>query len=186
MSVISNASPDEYFSPFFLKNELFCKEFENFILDKHGEVIGKYNAWSYIIIGKINKPTKWVLKYKKSTFTSTGNLWLSSRKQNLLVTSECSTKRIHTHNSGFLIRKRTFLDFIPLKLNKDISHLKACNNYILETKGTSKIISELTNLLENLFKSGEVYQVKLKNNILSVVLRTEKHHFNLFDQLVRL
>ena len=106
MIIKPDTSTNEYSSPFFKLNENFCLEFENFIMKKNGEVKGKYNAWSYIIYGKIRTPKTWTLKYKKSTFTSTGNLFLSSKSQSLLVLVEWATKRIENSNSDFKIRKK--------------------------------------------------------------------------------
>ena len=105
MRIRPNASPDEKDSLFYKKNEEFCSEFEHFIAEKNGKVKGSYNAWAYTISGKISKPKNWNLKYKKATFSS-GNLWLSSKYQNLLVLAEWETERVGTHNSEFLIRKK--------------------------------------------------------------------------------
>jgi len=106
MIIKPDASSDEYSSPFFKLNEKFCSEFESFIAEKNGKVKGKYNAWSYAIYGKIREPKAWTLKYKKSTFSSSGNLWLSSKSQCLLVLAEWTTKRIENSNSDFQIRKK--------------------------------------------------------------------------------
>ena len=88
MKIKSNASPDELSSPFFKINEEFCSDFESYVKNKNGKVKGNYNAWSYLIFGKISNPTNWNLTYKKSTFTSTGDIFLSSKYQSLLVLSE--------------------------------------------------------------------------------------------------
>ena len=106
MKIKSNATLKEMTSPFYKKNEKFCEEFESFIASKNGKVKGEYNAWSYLIFGKISNPKNWNLMYKKSTFTSSGNLLLSSKSHCLFVKSEWTTKRIGTHNSEFRIRKK--------------------------------------------------------------------------------
>ena len=186
MIIKPNASPDEKDSPFYKKNEEFCSEFEHFIAEKNGKVKGNYNAWSYSIFGKISKPKNWTLKYKKATFSS-GNLWLSSKHQNLLVLAEWETKRAGTHNSEFLIRKKTKTDFIKLMFNKSLSKFNIYDKYIIESeKNKSQLISKLTKILEPLFKSGEIYIIDHRNDKLKIELRTEKHYFDIFNELTEL
>ncbi len=188
MSIKPNASPDEFSSPFFKKNEEFCLEFERFIADKNGKAKGEYNAWSYIVYGKILNPKKWTLKYKKATFSSSGNLWLSSKSQSLLVLVEWTTDRVGTHNSEFHIRKRTRTDFIKLKLNKSLSKFETSNKYIIESKGNKPqlLLPKLIKILESLFESGEIYTIDHCNDKLKIELRTEKHYFDIFSELVNL
>ncbi len=185
MTIVSNAASDEFLSPFYKKNELFCKEFENYINKKQGEVTGKYNAWSYEIIGKIHKPTKWILKYKKSTLTSTGSLWLSSKKQNLIVTVEWSTRRIGSHNSEFEIRRKRKTDIFSKLWNKDISDLNLNSNYVIRTKfKVIEFVQKIGLVLDEVFKSGEIYTIIYKNDLLFIKLQSEKHHFDLFEELL--
>lgn len=185
MKIKSNASPDELSSPFFKLNEGFCSDFESFIANKNGKVKGKYNAWSYLIFGKISNPTNWNLTYKKSTLTSTGNLLLSSKHQSLLVLAEWETERKGTHNSEFTIRRKTRTDFLRKMVNKSLSELDLSKNYMLEIKNEKpKLIFKLTEILKPLFQSGEIYTIEHKNNKLKIEMRTEKHHFELFDKLI--
>lgn len=186
MIIQPDASPDESSSPFFKRNEEFCREFESYITDKKGKVGGKYNAWSYIIKGEISNPKKWTLMYKKATFSS-GNLWLSSEKQNLLVLAEWETDRIGTQNSEFNIRRKTIFDFIKLKLFKDLSKLGLNDNYVLQSQmRDSQFILNLTKILAELFSSKEIYRIENKNDKLKIELRSKKHHFEIFDNLSKL
>ncbi|WP_456437137.1 hypothetical protein [Psychroserpens sp.] len=187
MKIKSDADPEELTSPFYKANQNFCSEFESFISTKNGKVKGKYNAWSYIIYGKISNPKNWDLLYKKSTFSSTGNLFISSKKQCLLVLSEWSTKIPGNHNSTFKIRKRTKFDFIKLLLNKNLAKLKESNNYIISSNGhLPKKFKEIINVLESLFLSKEVFTIEFKNDKLTVGLRSEEHHFDIFNKLIEL
>ena len=182
MAITSNGTPDEKFSPFFKKNEQFCKEFERFIASKDGLVKGKYNAYSYLVTGKIAKPANWELVYKKSTYSTTGNLWLSSKRQSLFVSVEWKTRRLGSNNSDFVIRKKSFFDF--LKLKKNLTLLSINKNYVVESNNyNSKLISNLLQILENLFLLEEIYQIIYKNDELIISLRSEKHHFNTFNNL---
>jgi len=186
MIIKPNASPDEQNSPFYKKNEEFCSEFEHYITEKNGKVKGNYNAWSYFIFGKISKPKNWTLKYKKATFSS-GNLWLSSKHQSLLVMAEWTTGRIGTHNSEFLIRKKTKIDSIKLLWNKSLSKFDVHDKYIVESKGNKpQLIYKLTKILEPLFKSGEIYIIDHRNDKLKIELRTEKHYFEIFNKLTEI
>ncbi len=186
MIIKPNASPDEKDSPFYKKNEEFCSEFEHFIAEKNGKVKGNYNAWSYSIFGKISKSKNWTLKYKKVTFSS-GNIWLSSKHQNLLVLAEWTTERIGTHNSEFLIRKKTRTDSIKLMFNKSLSKFDNYYKYVIESENNkSQLISKLTKILEQLFESSEIYKIDHRNDKLKIELRTEKHHFDIFNELTEI
>ena len=68
MNITSNTALVEKDSPFYKANKSFCEDFENFITNKGGETKGKYNAWSYLIHGKISSPKEWILKYKKTLY----------------------------------------------------------------------------------------------------------------------
>lgn len=184
MKIKPNASSDEITSPFYKINEDFCADFENYIAKKNGKVKGNYNAWSYQIFGKIDSPKNWNLMYKKATFTS-GNLLLSAKYQNLLVVAEWVAERKGTHNSEFQIRKKTRTDFLKKIVNKSLSDLDLSDKYILETKNSkTQLISKLTEILKSLFQSGEVYKIDHRNDKLKIELRTENHHFEIFDKLI--
>ncbi|MGB3606953.1 hypothetical protein [Psychroserpens sp.] len=184
MKIKPNASSDEMTSPFYKINEDFCADFENYIANKNGKVKGKYNAWSYQIFGKINSPKNWNLMYKKATFTS-GNLLLSSKYQSLLVMAEWETERKGTHNAEFQIRKKSRTDFIKKIVNKSLSDLDFSSKYILETKNSkTQLISKLNEILKSLFLSGEIYKIDHRNDKLKIEMRTEKHHFEIFDKLI--
>lgn len=186
MTIKPNASPDEKDSPFYKKNEKFCSEFEHFIADKNGKVKGKYNAWSYLIYGKVSNPKNWTLKYEKSTLSS-GNLLLSSKRQNLIVTAEWVTKRVGNHNSEFYIRKKTRFDFIKIMVNKSLSKFDQYDKYEIESKGNkSQLNSKLTKILKHLFNSGEVYIIDYRNDELKIKLKTDKHYFDIFNKLTEL
>lgn len=91
MAIIADASFDEQTSPFYLENKRICDEFESYILSKSGQTKGKYNAWSYIVTGKLPVNKQWYITIKKSTFTS-GNLFLSSEYQSLQIESKWFSK----------------------------------------------------------------------------------------------
>ena len=182
-----NASPDEYLSPFFIKNKLFCEEFEQFIAKHKGEVKGKFNAQSYLITGRISQPKNWILTYKKSVFSSTGNLFLSSKKQSLYVIAEWKTKRIANPDTEFVIKKKNFFDKIKMNFNNKFQTLSINNNYLIESNfPSSELIKKLSIILEKLFISKEIYQIKLENGELLIFLHTEKHHFDIFTKIVLL
>lgn len=186
MKIKSNGSPDEISSPFFITNKEFCYQFENYIASKNGKVKGKYNAWSFLVFGKISKPKNWNLMYKKASFTS-GNIFLSSEYQSLLVLAEWETERKGTHNSEFLIRKKTRFDFFRIPLSKSLSTLDVSNKYVIKAKGSKpKLLTELIGILKNLFVSEEIYKVVHANEKLRIELRTDKHHFEVLDKLIEL
>jgi hypothetical protein len=187
MKIKSNASSSEISSPFYITNEAFCKEFENYIASKDGMVKGKYNAWSYFIQGEIMAPKKWHLKYKKATYTSTGNLIFSSKKQNLLTLAEWSTPWLGSTDSEFFIQKKNSVSLIKRLTNSRLSSFHSLKDYVIDDYKKDVVFKEkLFKKLEHLFKSGEVYSIQLKNNHLTISLRTEFHHFETFENLLDL
>jgi len=187
MIIKPDASPDEFDSPFFKKNEQFCIRFENFITTQKGRVKGKYNAFSYLIFGKITNTKNWNLMYRKATFTSTGNLFISSKLQGPLVIAEWETSRKGTHNSEFTIRKKTRSDFIKLRLFNSSSKLDISTKYILEFKNNKpQLVSKLTTILKPLFDSNEIYSINHRDDKLKIELKTEEHHFDIFQELFKL
>ncbi|WP_229724627.1 hypothetical protein [Winogradskyella forsetii] len=180
-----NAESSEKQSPFYLKNELFCKKFEDFISQHDGNSKGKYNAWSYLVYGKIIKPKEWALEYKKSTFTS-GNLFLSTKSQSLFVSAIWKTRTNKAFKSDFLIRKKKFTDSILKLVNQSIKKIESHQNYILITNRNSFEIQNLIQVLQPLFITNEIYQITYQKNILTIDLRTEKHYFDIFSKLIEL
>jgi hypothetical protein len=184
MNITSNAAPDEKDSPFYKANESFYKEFDKFIINKGGETKGKYNAWSYLIHGKINSPKEWVLKYKKTTVSS-GNLLIDTEKQSLLTICEWSTKVTNDLNKNFLIRKKKRFDSIRFAFNKNVSLYS--DNYVIRiAKYEPYFLAELTTVLKDLFDSNQIYQIELKDDILKIELRSKLHYFDNFEKLIKL
>ncbi|WP_298425337.1 hypothetical protein [uncultured Kordia sp.] len=182
MKIKSNAVPEELDSPFYIENKKFCQVFERFIAGKEGKVRGRYNAWSYLIEGKIETLKSWNLFYKKSTFSG-GNLLLSSKYQNLLTIAEWTCHAVNAKNAMFFIRKRKFIDIMKPSYLK----LKQHPAYVMKTNGEYlPYFSKVLNTLEMLFETNEIYTITLKNNKLTIELRTEKHHFNIFNELIQL
>ncbi|WP_296382562.1 hypothetical protein [Winogradskyella sp.] len=187
MKIKSNASPAELSSPFFTLNEEFCSEFESYIASKNGKVKGKYNAWSFLIFGKTPHPKPWDVMYKKSTFTTNGNLLMSSKYQSLLALAEWETERKGTHDSEFEIRKKTTADILKIPLSKSVSKLEVSGKYVMCSKGKKpKFFLQLIDILTPLFISEEIYRIEYLNNKLRIELRSEHHHFNILDQLIEL
>ncbi len=187
MKIKPNAAPTEISSPFYKINENFCREFEIYIASKDGKVKGNYNAWSYFIEGKITNPKPWYLKYKKATFSTTGNLLLSSKSQSLLTTAEWSSVWVGSQNSEFEIRRKDSISFINRFFNKDLKDFKWEKEYLISGgENNISLIDTLGHIIKPLFNSRELYSIMLKNDTLTVSLRTEKQHFEIFEKLILL
>lgn len=184
MKIQPNSSTSEKDSSYFERNKAFCEAFENFIQSKNGKVKGDFNVWSYAIIGKIDTPQTWTLKYKKATFTS-GNIFLSSKHQNLLTSAEWKTKS--NFGFDFRIRRKSARDVFNFALKKLPQILAFSDAYFVESNTQNlEAISELTNILKPLFISDEVYEIENTDSELKIELRTEKHHFDVFEQLLEM
>lgn len=178
--IISNSSSIEEDSPFYKINQSFCSKFEKFIIEHNGHTNGKYNAWSYLVYGKITEPNEWVLEYKKSTFTSDNSLF-SLKNQNLFVSAIWKTTT--TNSNDFLIRKRKLMDSALKVFNANISHLEHHKNYILIAKKNTKVIQQFIKTIHPLLISNEVYQISQMNKELKIELRTDKLYFDIFNRL---
>ena len=179
-----NSSASEMNSPYLVQNKKFCEEFEKFVIKKNGKAKGNYNAWSFSIIGKIKNPNIWTLKYKKATFTS-GNLFLSTKTQNILTSAEWKTKNIF--DSNFKVRRKTTIDFFKLQFTKSLSILTFSNEYVVDNKNQNRnALEKLFKILEPLFFNGEIYDIENSNGDFRIELRTEKHHFEIFEKLIKL
>ncbi|MDN3725455.1 hypothetical protein QRD02_13785 [Aequorivita sp. SDUM287046] len=184
MKIKSNAAPGEFTSPFYKINEDFCETFENYIASKNGKVKGNYNAWSYFVQGILMNPRQWHLKYKKAPYTSTGNLLLSNKKQNLLCLAEWSCDWPAPNNSEFAIRRKDSVGLINKLFKRNYSIYKASKDYLIS--GGEKNIKTIENVhttLKPLFDSKEIYSIILVKNKLIISFRTEEHHFEFFERL---
>lgn len=82
MSLKSNASPDEKFSPYYVQNEDLCKQWKQFAEDHNGKFNGIYNAWSFDLKIKLKLERTWLIRVKKGTY-SNASIWFNSGLQNL-------------------------------------------------------------------------------------------------------
>lgn len=181
MKIKSNASPQETTSPFYQKNQEFCQTFEKFVASKNGLVKGKFNAWSYLIYGKITANYDWDLKYKRAIYSSTGSIFsLLYRNEVVLTLAEWICNDIDTNDTSFFIRKKKFLD----RLNPKFSQVKH-HRYSIASKGKlSTFALQMIQILAPLFESEEIFKIRLKNNTLTIELRSETAHLDVLDELL--
>lgn len=183
MKIKSNALPTELNSPFYEANKTFCQVFERFIASKKGKVKGVYNAWSYVIFGKIKTVNAWNLKYKRAVYTGMGSIWFSSKYQNLLTSVIWTCNDIQTNGSTFFIRRKKVSDILIPSYISVPNHPK----YVIKSSdGELTLLAKILTIVQPLFNSKEIYQIILKNNILTIELRSEEHHFDIFEQLSHL
>lgn len=176
--ITPNASPDELSSPFFLKNEQTCLEWEKFAKDNNGEIQGSYNAWSYKLFLKIDNPTPWRIVISRATYTS-GNLLLSSKYQNRHDQIVIKTKV--DSNAEFIIKKPSFRDFFS---GKRMSRLHVNNTYKVLGQSEGEIFNKISVLLSKQFKSKQVFLVELKKKLLSITINNANKEFELIKSLV--
>lgn len=181
MKIKSNASPQETTSPFYQKNKEFCQTFEKFVASKNGLVKGEFNAWSYLIYGKIITNYTWDVKYKRAIYSSTRSiLSLLYRNEVVLTLAEWTCNDIQTNDSSFFIRKKNFLD----RLNPTFSQLEH-HKYSIASKGKlSTFASQMIQILKPLFESEEIFKIRLKNNTLTIELRSETAHLDVLNELL--
>ncbi|MFK5890225.1 MAG: hypothetical protein QM486_05795 [Flavobacteriaceae bacterium] len=176
MSIIPNAGTSELTSPFFKKNKESCEKFLKFIEGLGGKVNGRYNAFSYHLLGKIKRKNQWDLRFKKSSYTS-GNLFLSSKYQSLSFVSEWFADEIELNCPKFKIRKKKKLDYIKKYIFSNLRELKENKNYILEcSESNNFFILYLNEILLNLYIEEKVYEIIYEKKKMVISLRTEEIH----------
>ncbi|MGB3590911.1 MAG: hypothetical protein WBA16_04430 [Nonlabens sp.] len=185
MVIKSAADPDEMDSPFYKANKKFCADFERFMATNDGQVKGSFNSWSYLIAGIITDPTNWKLTYKKSNFTTSGNLFLSAKSQSSITQSMWETELSSAAEPEFVICRKNLLNRFKSLLFKSSAYLEVSNQYMINTPSSQVgLIDKLTQVLKALLLSGEVYTIEYYSSTLKIELRTEKHHFATFERLV--
>lgn len=177
---------NELDSPFYLENELICKTFETFISSLGGEVNGKYNAWSYHVIGRIKRRHEWIFQIKKATYSS-GNLILSSASQNLHLAAIWKCKNLQSAQPDFQIHERRRFDWIKKLVNKNIRNFSSYPQFVIQSKTDNHpIVDPLIEVLSELFKHHEVFSISYKKCELIIELRTDKLNEPLIEKLINL
>lgn len=185
MSVKSIASSQELSSPFYQLNKEFCTKVESYVLNKNGEVKGSYNAWSFLVNGSFSTSKEWKIMYKKSNYSSTGNLLLSSKSQSLHFVTLWETDLKAFHHSNFQIGKANAFDRLRIPFLKSLSRLELMKIYTIKSmEDKPPFLSELISALEDLFLFKEIYKVDFFNGKLKIELRSEDHHFDVLNRLV--
>lgn len=160
MSVEPNAAPDELDSPFFKEHEALCKQWEQYITNKGGKIIGKYNAWSFGLKCKVTTKKTWVIDIKKTTFHD-GHFWWTSRDQGLTEIIDCQTL-LSTDCPSFRIKKAR-----------------------LRGRGKNHEIARVIyNLVKPAIDNGSLGAVKFNKNRLSIVVHHKNDWFEFTDRLL--
>ena len=160
MPLKPNAAPGEFSSPFFVRNKEFCEKFEQFMLGLNGDVNGLYNAYSYNVLAEINRNIKWLFRIKKSTFTTSGNLFVSSKEEGLFLASQWSSNDLGSGCPKFVIRRKRRLDFLRIFLFNDLWKLKDHNNYVIKCEEPANFfISKLNKILSDLYLNKNVFTI---------------------------
>lgn len=181
--ITSDAAQDEQSSSFYKKNKAFCELIEQYLLGKGGKCKGKFNAWSYIVLGEFKvKNASCSLTYKKSTYSS-GNLL--SKFQNLYTAVEWTLMINSMDSPDFIIRKKKTKDRIARVFIKNFKNLFWNKNYIISIQeNESSLVNNLSMVLEELFASQEINEIEFRDNTLTIKLNSDQHHFGILDQVI--
>ena len=94
-------------------------------------------------------------------------------------TSEWS-KFIGNKDDGLIIRKRKLWDFA-----NNSRRLICSNNYVINIEDSIPLwVENMIEILRLLFEMNEVYKIQINKGVLKIELRTEKHHFKIFEKLL--
>jgi hypothetical protein len=183
MVIKSHAAPDEVSSPFYIANQEFCREFERFVASKNGLIKGSYNAYSYDATGKIPHQKEWILKCNKGTYASSGNLFLSAKKQCLRVTSTWIALNLVSDSLDFEIQKKTFYH----ALTSNWTPLSHSSPYSIQAKQpNSKLLLDLTYILDGLLKQEKIMEITYVEKELRIEINSEELHSDIIDKLLNL
>jgi hypothetical protein len=161
MPIESNAASDELDSPFYKKNEELCKKWEQYILEKSGQVKGSYNAWSFHLMSKVKGKKEWLINVKKATFTS-GNLLLSAKKQNL----------------------QEILTFKSICKDTGCKDFCICNSIFKRKKQDHPFYKQIEDLVKDGINDQSLYEVRFKNSELSIVFHYKNEWFEMADKIL--
>ena len=187
MPLKPNAAPDEFSSPFFVRNKEFCEKFERVMLDLNGTVNGLFNAYSYNVLAEINRGNKWLFRIKKSTYTTSGNLFISSKDEGLFIAAQWSSNELGSGCPKFVIRRKNWLDFLKVSLFNDLWKLKDYSNYIIKCDEPNNLfISKVNSILSNLYLSNKVFTIRYESPKIFIDLRTDQIHQNEIMELLKL
>lgn len=184
-TIISDASPSEYSSPFYQENKQICEDWANFINGKNGKIRGKFTSWSLLLKAKINIERDWEIEVSKSTI-SNPSLFFSSKKSKFTSTL-IETKNINLFESSFLVRPYSVTDSILMELDSRIRKLDS--NYILRTNGSDSIMRNpyvklIKEMAPNLKLKRIAYSHKERN--LKIKFNCIIRDFDLLEKLIKL
>ena len=91
----TDASPDEYSSPFFIDNQQICESWEKFILDRDGVIKGKFTSWALIIKAKLKIDKVWKIELRKTTMSNSSILLPSSWNVLKYTVLRCDTMNLN-------------------------------------------------------------------------------------------
>ncbi len=183
MVIKSHAATDEVSSPFYLANQEFCRAFEHYVGSKNGLIKGAYNAWSYNATGKIPHEKEWVLKIKKKTISSSGNLFLSAKKQCLFVSSTWIASKLISDSLDFSIQKKKFYHSLAGKWNP----LGNNSSYSIKAiQPNSKLLLDVTHILDPLLKQEKIMEITYSGKELRIEVNTEEIHKDVIDKLLNM
>ncbi len=180
MSIKTNAPTEDLTTKYFLANKEFCYDTESFIKKFNGISEGIYNAWYYHVKGEINNPNNWKITYKKEVIGA--KYGVDTFK---LAKWECNKKFLS--QSKFKIRRKTWLDFIKVKLDKNLNPLEKDSFYLIETyeQDNSNLIMKIYKILKDLLERREIYEIEVMPEYLKVEIITDNQYFDILNKLIR-
>jgi len=144
---------------------------------------GTYNAWSYEATGKIPHNKEWVLKCNKGTYASSGNLFISAKKQCLRVSSTWIALNFVSDSTDFKIQKNKFFHSLTNKWNP----LGHNSSYSIKTnRPNSKLFLDLKYILNDLLNQDKIMEITYVGKELKIEVHTDQLHLGLIDKLLEL
>lgn len=120
-SIVSDASPDEEHSPFYIDNKAICQEWEAFVNQLGGSIKGSFSAWTLKMCAHLPTQGNWKVDISKSSL-STSTLFLAPEKS-IIEQTKFEASEINLGEFAIKIWESSLWSSLRMKINPNINRL---------------------------------------------------------------
>lgn len=182
--MISEASPHEMSSPFFIQNRTICEEWEAFVNKLNGSIRGKYTSWALKMLAHISGDKQWNIDISKSTMSNAAIFFPSSK--NLIEKTIFESTDIDWGDGRIKVWRSSLLSSLLVKIIPSRSRLNS--QLLMSVKGTLsregiEFIESLKNIAPDHKLESVIYNPKRKS--LSISFNSILRDYHLVESLIR-
>lgn len=165
--VKSTASPDEYASPFYQEHHRLSLEWERFITDYDGKVIGKISPWALLIKAKISLKSNWYFEVKKLTMSNDSLLLPSS--WNVLTYTIVKSNDFEIESPSFELKRKSTFDVFRIKRLSKWRNFK--NDYLLSSSDENVEAYLENSLFKDFINAEDLERIKYEHTTKKLEIR---------------